>query len=102
MPERIKNMKTRKQYMNKECTHREYYAQFVTPKVKDAVLRSISKKSLLSSKDEHLNDINLSVWDRIGIPYETIKTLREHGEGCSLATAVCINKEAARQIIESA
>ena len=93
-------MKTRKQYINKECTHREYYAQFVTEDTKRAVLYVIGKDKLLSSKDEHLNDIGLKTWDSIGV-FGVGAKLKECGDYLTLAGAVCINKEAARQIIES-
>ena len=95
-------MKTRQQYLNNECSHREYYAQFVDDNVKKSVLSVISKKRLLQLKDEHLNDLALATWDRIGLSYSTVNKLKAAGDGYTLAMAVCVNKEAARQIIESA
>jgi len=94
-------MKTRKQYLNKECSHREYYAQFVDDGQKRMVVQVISKKKLLTLTDEHLNDIGLDTWDRIGLSYSSSCKLKEAGDGFTLAGAVCINKEAARQIIEA-
>lgn len=89
---------TRKQYMNGECTFREYYSQFVNEAVKSQVLLTIGKEALLKSKDGHLNDIPLKKWDRIR-PH-TLNRLHEAGDSPTLAGAVCIVKEAARQIIE--
>ncbi len=99
--------------MNKEVTHREYFAQFALPHVLKLVESRIGLPMLLASKDPHLNDIPLVMWDRIwrrdapgkGMwiePGLTISALlKESGEGNSAATGVCILKEAARQIIES-
>ena len=95
---------TRKQYMAKECTHREYYAQFVDEDVKRHILRFIGLKALIRSRDEYLNDIPLKQWDlavRI-MPYSAISKLRQANEsgGHSLSDLVCVAKEAAHQIIE--
>lgn len=98
-------MYTRKDYLNKKCTHRQYYAQFVNGYIKQSVLRQIGKKALLNSKDKHLNDIALSRWDNF-YPWllqgETGKNfLKISGQkGYSLSDTVCIAKEAAQQIIE--
>ena len=54
---------TRKQYMDGECTHDQYYDQFVTQELKNTVLRSIPEKQIVMSKDESFNDIPLRSWD---------------------------------------
>ena len=85
-------MFTRKQYMNKECTHREFYGQFVSPEMIGRVGRIIGRERIKNSKCEHFNDIPLIEWDRLGM-YNI--------EGClSLGNGVCVHKEAARQIVE--
>lgn len=56
-------MITRKQYMNREFTFREYYGQFSSPNVVAAVAAYIGPEKLLASTDEHLNDIPLRIWD---------------------------------------
>lgn len=97
-------MKTRKQYMAKECTHREYYGQFVTPTIKAMVLHGFTREELAASKDQNLNDLPLERWDRLaGGNSSTLCALRlkEVGDLPSLGSAVCILKEAARQIIEA-
>lgn len=92
-------MFTRKQYMNKEITHRKFFAQFVDDNIKQDVLNSIDLKSLLESTDEHLNDIPLKKWDNLAgyvfsrandiirkpscIEPELLKKLKETGEGVS-------------------
>jgi hypothetical protein len=93
-------MFTRKQYMTNECTHREYYGQFVDELVKDNVVCSIGLDAIRNSTDEHMNDIPLKQWDMIGITSTAGDKLRACGDSYSLAAAVCINKAAARQIKE--
>jgi hypothetical protein len=83
--------------------HRGYYAQFVTPGVVRAVVAHIGADRIKASVDPHMNDIPLSRWDML---HGTIREMaasrcREVGEGNSLATSVCIAKEAARQYRES-
>jgi hypothetical protein len=93
-------MITRQQYMDNE-NHREYYAQFVNEDTKNSVLRGIGKQALLKSTDEHLNDIKLYKWDSLYIEYnrDVFKTCDTYG--MTMATWVCIAKEAGRQIIEA-
>ena len=108
-------MLTRKDYMDKKCTHQEYFAQFVTNAVRNAVLNGIGRESILESSDEHLNDIPLSHWDAlVGYPGDNWpgyanwhcrlpidrKLIKEAGEWVTASTLVCIAKEAARQIKE--
>jgi hypothetical protein len=83
---------SRKDYMDGVCTHRQYYAQFVTDGVKAMVARAISIQVLVASTDPHLNDIQLSRWDRLATGVRA--------DDNSLASRVCVLKEAARQLIE--
>ena len=96
-------MFTRKQYMGKECTHREYYGQFVTPHIVDSVADQIGRDILRYSTDEHLNDIALSRWDNVFLTQDALRMVTKANEsgGYSLSDTVCIAKEAARQFIES-
>lgn len=101
---------TRSDYMEKRCSHRAYYGQFVSSHVKQLVVDRIGLPRLMASKDEHLNDIPLQLWDSFWVshtPSMHIKPpltigalLREAGEGNSASTGTCILKEAARQVIE--
>lgn len=110
-------MFTRKQYLSNVCTFAEYYDQFVTPEILNRVTRDIGLDRLLASKDEHLNDIPLKEWDALfggvfrsgqmivspTVPHDINKMLKECGEGgASMATLVCIAKQAARQLINNA
>ena len=92
-------MFTRKQYMAKECTHREYYGQFVTDDTRQTVLQSIGRSKLENSIDPHLNDIPLQQWDHMYLPPLGC-SMKEAGDWLSMAGKVCILKEAARQILD--
>lgn len=96
-------MKTRKQYLDGECTHEEYYGQFVTREIRQLVSRTFTVPRLVASPDPHFNDITLRRWDALagslGKPTEA--ALRDRGDWLSLAGAVCILKEAARQVVEA-
>ncbi len=89
--------------MSGKVSHADYYSQFVTPEIKQLVIDRIGLERLSRSTDEHLNDITLRIWDSMalrfpGEPYRTHTNLQANGDN-SLATAVCILKQAARQII---
>ena len=101
-------MITRKQYMNKEFTFREYYGQFVTPAIVASVASYIGKDKLLASKDLHLNDIPMRLWDNapwFGMSRAVAEANKStHADKSILAVSncdkVCVLKEAARQFIE--
>ncbi len=94
---------TRQQYMNKECTHQEYYAQFVNNQVLKIVSR-FKKKELIEGKDQHFNNIPLQYWDKmlVPVPFEVFNKMKELGDYPTPSGVVCILKEAARQIVEKA
>ena len=92
---------TRKQYMEGECTHDQYYDQFVTQDLKNTVLRSIPEKQIVMSRDESFNDIPLRSWDWLARlnPVEP-KKFKELGDFTTMAGQICALKAAARQIRE--
>ena len=103
-------MYTQQQYMNNECTHREYYAQFVTQRIRKIVADRIGKDAILASTDEHFNDIPLREWDAV-IGFSDYRPsinntlglaahFRECGDCVSASGLTCVMKEAARQIKE--
>jgi len=92
-------MITRKEYMDNKATHRQYFSQFVTDEIKGVVKRTLHLKRLLHSKDEHLNDIPLVLWDKMYLPPLNI-SMESVGDYLTMAGKVCILKEAAKQIIE--
>lgn len=95
-------MKTRKQYLNNEITHEEYFSQFVDNNVKNTVIMFIGLERIKQSKDKNFNDIPLAYWDAmhgaIG-PYCYPK-LTKAGDvnGCTISNTVCIAKQAAKII----
>ena len=96
-------MKTRKQYMGGECSHEEYYSQFVTDGILDMVEQSIGRDAIkAASWDKHFNSIPLGRWDCLAgrVNACAAQKLRECGDGLSLAGGVCIAKAAARMIAE--
>ena len=101
---------TRTQYMNKECTHDEYYSQFVTELTLSFVRNRIGIPKLLESNDVHLNDIGIKhsnggagswIWDHSPINGALLRELGGVSAGCmpSPATYTCIGKAAARMLI---
>jgi len=94
-------MKTRKQYMDKEITHEEYYRQFVTHPMVDTISREFSTAQLKAA-GEHLNGIALQTWDRIAHRYEPFirSKMKEAGDCWSMAGGVCVVKQAARMTME--
>ena len=101
-------MKTRKQYMSGECSHREFYAQFVSDQTIQSVINTFGEKRIKESTDEHFNDIPLKSWDNMYIPMPldkieaaTGRTTKWPSRGYSLSDKVCIAKEAAKQIKET-
>ena len=95
-------MLTRKQYMDGECSHRNYYAQFVTRDVLDAVRRHFTVERLVRCSDQdYFNTIPLIEWDRLSSAVHRTQLMRDAGEGYSLGTAVCVLKEAGRQLVQA-
>lgn len=92
-------MFTRTQYLDRECSHRTYYGQFVTDATKRAVKNYIGVGKLKNSTDEHFNDIPLKTWDSLPSAYNR-QAMESCGDYLTLAGRVCIMKEAARQILE--
>jgi hypothetical protein len=94
---------TRQQYLAKECDHKQYYAQFVTPYIIAMVTRIVGRKKLAASKDPHLNDIPLAVWDSM-VPHlvNVGAKMQKRGDFLTLAGGVCVLKEAAKQAMEAA
>lgn len=85
------------------ATHRQYYGQFVTPEIKNLVLRRIASVEQLvkaAQADRHLNNIPLQQWDNVRVFSSTAKALEQAGDYLTLCGQVCILKEAALQIVE--
>ena len=96
-------MKTREDYLNEKCTHKEYYSQFVTEDIKKMVVNAfgVENLKLALSHDEYMNTIPLKMWDRLSYSVSIMKQMRAHGDYQTLAGTVCTLKEAARQVVEA-
>ena len=91
---------TYNQYMGKQCSHQEYFEQFVNSNTINIVLHAIGKQRILDSTDFYLNDIPLKEWDDLH-PFlpRNKKAHEQSGETNigSLSDTVCIAKAAARK-----
>jgi hypothetical protein len=76
--------------------HSAYFAQFVNQTVTNTVLDRIGKERLLASRDVHLNDVPLKLWDDLPMTRHIEEKAREFGDNTSLSTKVCVYKTAAR------
>lgn len=96
-------MKTRQQRLNNECTHEEYYSQFITDGLIQAIKKYIGTqtiKNAIASGDNHLNTIPLQSWDTfINYNRSIVPLMKQCGDFLTMAASVCIAKTAARQLI---
>jgi hypothetical protein len=101
--------------MNKEISHNDYYAQFITDATKKYILSELTVEQIkesIYSGDEHLNEIkipfnNMGIggswwWDYSPINLNLARKLKEVGENSlpSRSTRTCIGKAAARILIK--
>ena len=98
-------MFTRKDYaIDGNCTHQQYYAQFVTEEIKMIVVLNFGLDILKETyqKDRAFNTIPLHRWDLLGI-FLNVPTMhdkfKQHQDFISQAGVVCVLKEAARQVV---
>lgn len=92
--------------MSNCCSHAEYYGQFDSPAVRNAILRVIPMSDLMASRDPYMNDIKLSRWDSIRLDRETLRNLtiaNGHTTGTSLVYSksdiVCLTKTIASRMV---
>ena len=108
-------MFNRLKYIKGECTHQEYYSQFVNNHIIKLVVRKVGVQRILDSEDLHFNDIPLSEWDALNdavrlcvnpVLWKSCNnvTYREEDRNkflWSLSDGVCIAKAAAKIIKEN-
>jgi hypothetical protein len=94
---------TRQDYMNKICTHGQYYGQFseYCPYIIEFVVNNIGKKAIMASECPHFNDIPLKKWDALhfgirNLVGNIVQQCNGKNAGYSLSDSVCIAKQAAR------
>jgi len=98
-------MKTRKQYLNDECTHDEYYSQFVTDTIKERVLNrfSIAELQVAYKEDHHFNTLTLTAFDNLAsamnLKAHVYRKLILAEDTYTFSGAVCILKQAAKMIV---
>ena len=97
---------TRNDYKSHCCSHAEYFGQFDSPAVRNAILRVIPMSDLMASHDPYMNDIKLSRWDSIRLDRETLRNLtiaNGHTNGTSLGYSksdiVCLTKTIASRMV---
>ena len=98
----MENQLSRKKLLNGECTHRQYYGQFITigyVKMIGSVFGYETLKTALE-ENENLSTIKLERWDSITVPLGTGQLMKEQGDYLTLSAIVCIAKEGARQFLE--
>ena len=102
-------MYTRKQYLNKEVSHEDYYSQFVTDHIKHLVETFIGQDAIIKSSDPYLNDIPLKKWDSLYLVSTNPPKINALGigkilgesngsGGVSMSDMVCVLKAAARML----
>ena len=98
-------MFTRGQYLAGECSHQEYYGQFVNHSIIDSVRCQFGVNQLINAHeiDEHFNSIALCRWDERNIMSSVNQELWKAANGSryhSLSDNLCIKKAAAKIIVE--
>ena len=68
-------MFTREQYVNEECSHQEYYEQFITQSIRSWVEQNYKKEFLIEclKTDQHLNNLGDNWLRKFDIFIEAIK-----------------------------
>jgi hypothetical protein len=92
---------TRAQRLANECTHEQYYNQFVNDVIINRVKQYIGKDNIIAAlaTDKGLNSIPLAKWDGVANNlYNVSAKMKEAGDYLTLAGGVCIAKAAARII----
>ena len=93
---------TKKAYMAGECTHEQYYAQFITDDGIHMVQRSTAFKRMIKKGSKDTSSVEVQIWDLIGTDGEAVTLLKSMGDCWSMSAAVCINKAIALQLLETA
>lgn len=89
-------MFSRKQYVNGDCSHQQYYGQLVNDRTIRVVVSRLGKNRLMSGQK-----IPLAEWDRFSCILPLALPFGALGDYPTLCGWVCVAKEAARQFVES-
>lgn len=84
---------TRQQLLDAECTHQQYYEQFLSLISVQTVIENIGADRILESTHPHFSDIDLSEWEQIGswLP----ANFQAAGDTRTISGDVCLAKAAA-------
>ena len=98
-------MITRKEMLNGEASHDDYYLSIAKTcglnynKAEPEFLERVKKA--LNEGDEHLNSIPLKEWDQRGMAIRGARrAFEKHGDYPTLAGLVCLVKSAARAAVQ--
>src|SRR5258708_16801548 len=86
----------RKQYMANEITHAEFYSWLADSINITVQALPVSLERIRASKDEHLNDIPLRLWDSMDYLVRR-KAIMSGMRSWSLSDTVCVLKNYARR-----
>jgi hypothetical protein len=108
-------MKTRKQYLDGEVSHHDYFAQYADTAIRRRLITFFGKRRILrhamaEGDMNHRDYIPLNEWDvltgyrsgRLSAPRSTFEKCKLAGESMTAATMVCIYKAAARLMVDDA
>lgn len=91
----------RKLYMDGKMTHDDFYCWLADRLGVTIADLNVTTDKLLASKDEHFNDISLTLWDR-NDSYIRLRAQREGKRSWSLSDSVCVAKAVARRWVNTA
>ena len=66
---------TRKEYLDNNCSHNQYYKQFVTPEIINYVGSTIGRERIAKSLCQNFNDVPLELWDSLTVKHFVDKKL---------------------------
>jgi len=95
---------TRKEYLSGACTHHEYYAQFVTPRIRNIVASRVDLDKFIQDEQSHTvsgKHYAITFWDNLmptGFPADIAEAMRRAGDYPTKAGAVCLLKCAATML----
>jgi hypothetical protein len=97
-------MFTRQQYLNGECSHQEYYVQYVNRQVWHLIANAfpVDKLRAAHAVDKNFHTIELSYWDQLACFIQpNLDLLNKLGESDTLSWRVCVLKHCAKEFLNA-
>lgn len=93
-------MWTKYDLLNGNCTHEQYYTQFIAPRIVQIVAGMIGTDWIKSSKSSSFDDIPAQRWLAVGTFLQTMlaPTFSKHGDFVSVYSAIIVAKYTAKII----